>query len=537
LRRQAQKGACAMPKKTTTAVRPPVLAPISRAPIDPDGGGDVLVLSRETATQDEDAKNQKDQTEEEHDREAAEVIVTDVRETCEVWCDPHGEVWADVEIRGRQETVGIRSRSFVRWLRSTLRERGYPPQKKAAINLAIDELDSWGAMSGARCTQHLRVAHHDGRVYIDLADEQGRVVEVARSGWDVLEQEAPVRFGRGPTTMPLPVPLRGGSVDELRPLVNATDDDHWMLMVGFLVGCFGRGPFPLLCLQGEGGRGKSTTMETLRTMVDPDRICRASRPNSVRDLMVAGQKRWVLSYDNLSGLSAAMSDAFCVLATGGASSERKYYTNSDEVVHERMAPAMCSGIDDIATRGDLVRRSITLDLPKLTNVVPEAVLWECIREAAPRVLGVLLDAVQCALQDIDATPRSSSVVSMADHVAWVEAAASALGWHPGAYSAAYLAMQQGLHEREVERDPVASAIQQYVIREGELGGTTSKIMDLLADDRFVSKGVRGSKAWPKEPRGFSEAIRRIAPALRAVGIEVEQGGPGRQRRHWYVRRM
>ena len=460
------------------------------------------------------------------------VITRTAREESSVWVDEQGCVWADVEIRGRADSVEVRSMQFQRWLRDTLRARGYPPPKKAAVTLAVEELDSWGAMQGPQFRRRLRVAHHEGRIYLDLANDAGEVVEITPEGWRVIPC-APVRFMRGASTLALPHPVRGGSVELLRPLVNASVEEHWVLMAGFLVGCFGTGPFPVLCLQGQHARGKSTTMEVLRSVVDPDRVTRASRPRSVRDLMVAGQRRWVLSYDNLSGLSPDLSDALCVLATGGAAAERRLYTNSEEVIHERMAPTMCSGIDDIATRGDLVRRAIILDLPRLHAPSAEASLRAQLREVRPRVLGALLDAVSMAMKGRGAGSPTTTDLSMVDHVEWVEGAASSLGWNSGHYGEVYAAMQRTAYEREIDRDPVARALHQRVTAEGPLVGTTTEVMAAL-DDRFVDRAVRASSEWPKGPRGFSDAIRRAAPALRALGVDADQG-TGRARRTWTIR--
>jgi hypothetical protein len=59
---------------------------------------------------------------------------------------------------------------------------------------------------------HLRVAEQDGRVYLDLAEDHWRAVEIDADGWRVIPCP-PVTFRRTPGMLPLPVPARGGSIE------------------------------------------------------------------------------------------------------------------------------------------------------------------------------------------------------------------------------------------------------------------------------------------------------------------------------------
>ena len=61
---------------------------------------------------------------------------------------------------------------------------------------------------------YLRVAHHNGRYYLDLADDRWRAVEIASGGWRVIDRP-PVYFRRTRGTLPLPEPVPDGSLDLL----------------------------------------------------------------------------------------------------------------------------------------------------------------------------------------------------------------------------------------------------------------------------------------------------------------------------------
>ena len=95
------------------------------------------------------------------------------------------------------------------------------------------------------------------------------MVEITPSGWQVID-ESPVKFRRSKGMLPLPIPVAGGSVDELRRLLNV-DDIMWPLVVAWLIATLRpRGPYPLLALFADQGSGKSTVGRFLRSLIDPN---------------------------------------------------------------------------------------------------------------------------------------------------------------------------------------------------------------------------------------------------------------------------
>jgi hypothetical protein len=61
---------------------------------------------------------------------------------------------------------------------------------------------------------HVRIDQHNGRMYLDLADDRWRAVEIGSDGWRVIGSP-PVRFRRPAGMLPIPAPERGGSVETL----------------------------------------------------------------------------------------------------------------------------------------------------------------------------------------------------------------------------------------------------------------------------------------------------------------------------------
>ena len=194
----------------------------------------------------------------------------------------------------------------------------------------------------------MRTEDVDGRIVIDLGDASRDAVDVGPEGWRII-QRPPVRYVRPRGLLPVPRSVAGGCIDDLRPLVNVEDDAQFRLLVAWLVAAQrGRGPFPILCVQGEHGSAKSTCSRFVRHLVDPKKPILRSLPKDERDLAVAARASHALAFDNLSGLPTWLSDALCRVATGGGFATRSLYTNDEETIFDFVRPLILNGIDDVA---------------------------------------------------------------------------------------------------------------------------------------------------------------------------------------------
>ena len=70
--------------------------------------------------------------------------------------------------------------------------------------------------------------------------------------------------------LPLPLPVEGGSVDELGAILNVSDSADWTFVKGFLLSVYHpTGPYLGLAPNGEKDSGKTWFSKTLRRTVDP----------------------------------------------------------------------------------------------------------------------------------------------------------------------------------------------------------------------------------------------------------------------------
>ena len=338
-------------------------------------------------------------------------------------------------------------------------------------------------------------------------------------GWKVVANP-PVHFRRAPGMLPLPIPERGGSIDELRSFLNVKTDGDFRLTVGFMVGLLSKGPYPLLVLQGVQGSAKSTFAELVRNMVDPNKVPSRSIPDNLRDLAIEADSAWLPVYDNLSGLNADLSDALCRIATGGGFGTRALYTDGEQKLFFATRPVILTGLDAIATRGDLADRAIVLSLQPISE--EKRLLDSAIRQrfelARPRILGCLLDGVSCALRRRD-TIRLAGLPRMADFALWVEAAAPAFGWADGGFLADYSTNRDSSSAATLDADDVAQAVLTFLSGgNAEWTGAPRQLLHLLS--AAVDEGVRSGRNWPRTAHHLTNRLNRLLPALGKVGAEV-----------------
>jgi hypothetical protein len=113
---------------------------------------------------------------------------------------------------------------------------------------------------------------------------------------------------------------------------------------------------------------------------------------------------------------------------------------------------------------------------------------------------------------------------MADFAVWATAAEESLGWGPGAFMDAYMGNRREATEGALEADPVAGAVCRLMEHRTEWSGTAGELWKVLGD--LVDENIRHTEAWPAAPNGLSARLKRLAPALRGIGIEYGEGRSG-----------
>lgn len=470
--------------------------------------------------------------EEERGRRSQATLLVELATDAELFHDG-GTAYATVDVTGsarpgahggdhrsHRETHAVRQRGFRQWLaRRFYLSHGKAPGSQA-MQEAVDLIASKACLEGREQRAVVRLAEHQGAIYLDLADEQWRAVKITSLGWKIVTNP-PVKFVRRRGMLSLPAPVTGGTIDELRPLVNAGGRANWRLMVAWLIGALrATGPYAVLALNGQQGSAKTTTSRMLRRLIDPNEADARSAPRTEQDLMIAATNSWMVVFDNLSRVPAHLSDALCRLSTGGGFATRELYSNDEEKLFQASRPILFNGIEELATRPDLLERAIVLTLPPIRDEQrkAESAMWEEYERVRPRVLGALLTAASQACKHLPAV-KLTRPPRMADFATWVVAAEPALPWPAGAFLEAYAGNRQVASVSAVDASAIGPLVLRLMRKHERWEGTYSHLLMKLGMQ--AGPETRRRHDWPGSAKALAGALRRLAPALPSVGLRLK----------------
>ncbi|MBF0528822.1 MAG: hypothetical protein HQK55_06045 [Deltaproteobacteria bacterium] len=451
-------------------------------------------------------------------------ILLELAAAAELFHSGDGMAFGTIPEKNHHETWPVRSKGFRQWLT----RQYYMATGRASGTQAFEDtlrvLESKAQFDGPQIETFIRVGELNGAVYLDLANDKWEAVKVTADGWKIVS-DSPLKFRRPPGMKELPIPKRNDSSwKTLERLLNLESHDDFILVTSWLFGSLRpTGPFPILILSGEQGSGKSSLSRLLKNLIDPSISELRAPPRTEQDLVIGAVSSLILCFDNLSNTPGWLSDAFCRLSTGGTLCTRQLYTDADEVVLNVKRPVLLNGINNVASRHDLMDRAIILTLPAIRPEKRQAEkeLIEQFQKAHAEILGSLLSAVSVALKNQSSKCNDNFLPRMADYYQWIISAESALPWQPGQFQSAYAANCQRIVEQSLEGDCVASAIRAFMADKSVWEGTAGELLEKLSD--IVSDRVVHSKSWPTAANVLSGRLIRAATFLRTIGIETEVG--------------
>ncbi len=367
-------------------------------------------------------------------------------------------------------------------------------------------------------------------VVVDMGTETGQAIVITADGWRI-EAKSPVVFRRSTLLHPLVEPVRGGSLEALRALINLTEDDY-RLAIGWVVAAFFLDiPHPILFVQGEQGTAKSTLVRTLLALCDPQPAADRETPAGSREWAIFARASWAFSFDNLTEIPDWFSNSLCKGVTGDSVLQRALHSDEDIVVFsfQRVMAITTIGIKH-ALAGDLVDRMLLVEPEVLDTRLPESEIRAAREAALPEALGAILDLVCGTLAhlpdvQVDNLPR------MADFARVLAALDAHTGWRTlTTYRERIVAMGASL----IEGDVFAQSLYRLAHRPhpggpppGPWEGSTA---DLLADlQKICIQSGMAAAELPKDVRTAGQKLTEIAPSLRKVGVDIRRRKSGSKR--------
>jgi hypothetical protein len=461
----------------------------------------------------------------------ASQLVAFVMSRTELFHNESGETFA--MILDTQENYRLPSTKFKSWLMAMFYESSGKAARDQSVREALQVLDGLAQHKGEKKAVHIRVAKLGDAVFVDLAQPGNSLAAKIEAGRWQLVQGHEVRFLRPETMRPLPTPTAAAGMGALWQFVNVPEGSR-LLILAWLLECMRPdGVFPVLEILGEAGSAKSTLQRILRMLVDPNASNLRSPPKSVEDVFISASLNWVASFENVSHLTPPMQDALCVLATGGGYAKRKLYSDGDESVINVVRPVVLNGISACITAHDLIDRSICIEPQRIQTRREDGDIEREFEAAYPGLVASLFELMAQTLKELpDTQLPASENIRMAGFARLGVAMERAMGEPQGAFLRQFHASRQESIARTIDSSPVATALVEWFETRASRSAEMPVKALLLEVEQFKPQGA---EAWPKTPKGFGDALRRAAPSLRYMGIEVKSLGKVGGAVKWSIR--
>jgi hypothetical protein len=437
---------------------------------------------------------------------------------CKLINDLHGKPYIRLKPENAEVTywMEIGSKKFLRHLRYLyIKENTNLDDMKKDVSEGIEMLKDIAAVECKPEPVFSRFAYAGDTVYLGLNDEKQQVVEITAKDWNVI-RESPVPFIYPTKSLSIPAPIRGGSLNDFRELLNLDEKSFIFIVAWLLMALRGKGPYPLLNLIGPAGSAKTTLATMLRSIIDPVISPLTTKSKGVHDLNVVAANNAILSLNNVSNLSDEMSDTLCAISTEGGAANRSLYTDSGEASLDNYRPVIINGIAPVVIRGDLIDRTLFVYISRITQKkrrTEVAVMAEFEAKRAG-ILGALLDGVVSALKHFDII-QLDSLPRMADFAQWVSAAAIGMHGELDSFMSFYNTNQEDALGDSLEYSPTAQAILALMPNPGAWKGTASKLLKELKNKHDKNHGK-----LPNTAQKLSNELTRIEHLLATKNITL-----------------
>lgn len=437
--------------------------------------------------------------------------------------DSAGTAWAKID----GKSYPVRSTSFKMLLQRKYYEIYDKTPYSQALQDVIDQATGKALFDAEVEEVFIRVAAEEDKIVVDRFEGK---VKIQEGTWrNTTSAKANFWEPKGLEVLPEPKESNQG-LNKLRKYLNFETEADFQLLVAWLLAAYNPEiACPILVLQGEQGSAKTTNAKVLRSLIDPCKAMINPAPNDERSLIIQAQNSRVLCLDNLSGLKKSLSDALCRICTGTGFTTRKLYTNDEQQIFEIKRPIILNGIDDIATRGDLLDRSIVLSLPAIPphERKDEREFWKAFRQDQPHILAGLYDVIAGGLAE--SKPNLNELPRMADFAEWVTRCEVALDWEVGSILRAYNENKDNAIEVGLDGDYLATAIMKILDNQSHYEGTATELVKKLHN---IAPEV--DEKYLPTTKTLKSRLTRLAPALRKMGITWEYKRKGKDGSRTYV---
>ncbi len=444
--------------------------------------------------------------------------------------DELNEKYVAIESDGNPIVHKISSQDY----KSFLVKRFFKETKKApskdSINQAVGVLEALAQYDGEMINVSKRCTERDNAIYYDLGDKNWTFIKITKDGWEI-DNSGHILFTRRKTMKEQVMPEKYEDISIINKHYRFKTEEDKILHTVSTVTKFLNIGNPIVVYHGEKGASKTTTMRMDRSIVDPSARDIISMPKSSTDLSLVLHNNYLPCFDNIDTISSEKSDILCTAATGGGFSRRKLYTDDEETIYEYKVPVILNGINVVATRPDLLDRSLLLGLERIPEDErkEESEVWKDFNDDKPKMLGAIFSTISKAMS-IYPDVNLDKLGRMADFTRWGYAIAEVAGIGGEKFLKAYLDNQSKANDEAVNSNPIAVAIIRLMETTQCFEGTPSKLLDTLTVIAEEEKIDIKSRRWVKEPNVLMRKLNELKSNLLLEGITFTSTNTSRGRK-------
>lgn len=442
------------------------------------------------------------------------------------------EPFARIPIKNHKEIWRCKSKQFKRYASKIFWDAYGKAIGSEALNTALNVIEGRACFDGPQHKLDTRVALYDNAIWYDLCDSEWQAVKITPDGWEIIT-DPPILFKRYSHQQAQIIPAKTGDFSQFLKFVNVSDEKQKFLLLVYIISCFIPGfAHPVINIYGSQGAAKSSLSAFIKKLVDPSETELLTLPNTSNELIQMLSHHWLTFFENVSNIYDWVSDSLCRAVTGAGFSKRELYTDDDDIIYSLKKCIGINGINLVATRSDLLERSILLELEMINkkNRKLEKIILSNFQNEKAAFLGAIFTAVSKAMK-IYPSINLTELPRMADFTVWGCAIAEALDHPKEEFLEAYYKNINQQNSEVITESPVASSILEFMKDSSYWQGTAT---DLLEKLKGVAIGklridITKDKRFPKSASALSYKINQIKPNLESIGLKIQKGKDGDQR--------
>jgi 5S rRNA maturation endonuclease (ribonuclease M5) len=481
----------------------------------------------DTAPDFEDVPPTEQETEKPEEKEVkpsqAEILLKFVSKTgAYFFLDEISDLYAAIPVEEHTEILSLESRDFSRWLQGLYFKHTQKPLSGDALIQATGVICAKARFeSGEPKKLNVRAANYGGAFWYDLTNSEWEAVRITPDGWQFVKNP-PIIFTRYRHQVEQIRPKTSGRADKILKYINLKDSS--ILFLCWLISCFIPSiPHVMPIFHGEKGAAKSTACEILKTLIDPSALCTLTLQNDLRTLAVNLQQHHFLPFDNVSYINDETSDILCRAITGSGIQQRKLNTNGDDYIFKFQRCIALNGINNAATRADLLDRSILIELERIAETDRRELsqVMQDFEADRAEILGGIFGIVAEAMK-IYPSVKLDKMPRMADFTRWGYAIGEALGGFGQSFLDEYAANRAIQNQEAINSDPVATLIVEFMRGRENWSGSASNLYSELTHEASKHSINTRSKSFPPDPARLSKRLNGIKSNLEGAGITFER---------------